>query len=246
MKTGIRHIAAAVTFLALAGACGPGGALPPANGSGPAPSSPTTPSLPGPGNQNTLPPLNTSLWPLGTGSRWKYQITDPDRGVFEKSVSVEGVKPMPGGGEAIQLRSVQPHLEELSWQQEADGRVVRLREEDRKGGELARVTTWTPGTLKSISAAQAQGWSFPSKTQEVETYPDGSILSSKEKTYVWTVTAVDEEVTVPAGTFKTIRVTRTRPDEADYLRVYWLAPGIGKVKEDGQRLEELMEYEVKW
>jgi hypothetical protein len=57
---------------------------------------------------------------------------------------------------------------------------------------------------------------------------------------------VNETVTVPAGTFNNaLKVQRERPDKEDSARTYWLVPGIGKVKEDGERLEELVSYDVK-
>ena len=53
-------------------------------------------------------------------------------------------------------------------------------------------------------------------------------------------------VTVPAGTFtNAIQVRRERTDKPDYLRRYWLVPGVGKVREEGERTEELSSYDIK-
>ncbi len=61
---------------------------------------------------------------------------------------------------------------------------------------------------------------------------DDGLGEEKEQTYVWRVLAVNETVTVPAGTFtNAIRIERDRPDKEGKLRTYWLVPGIGKVKE---------------
>jgi hypothetical protein len=220
----------------LAGCGGPG--LPPGGGGGD-----------GDGPPKEVPPIadaKKSLWPLTTGSSWAYRIVDATKGTFEKTVTVLGPMDVPDTqGKAIAVKSVQPYLEELSWQLDQDGMVGRVREEDRKDGAVARVTVWTPSTLKAISAEKPLGWHNAATTHEIERLGDGSLNSEKDKTYVWTVEAVDEQVVVPAGNFKAIKVVRTRTDKPDYLRTYWLVPGIGKVKEDGERLEELLRYDIK-
>jgi hypothetical protein len=239
--------AALVALVCMAG-CGEGGSLPKGpgdatqpDGTVPLPSDPGAPDTGG----DTKPP-QTSLWPLTTGSTWTYRIDDPVRGVFEKQVVVLGEQPVPQTAmTAIAVRSTQPHLDEYSWQLEKDGLVVRLREEDRKGDTLARVTTWNPATVKALSLPRAQGWRFESSIQEFIRYGDGS-TDDKDKTYVWRVMGVNETLTTPAGTFtNAVRLLRERGDKEGQERTYWLVPGIGKVKETGERTEELISYDVK-
>ncbi|HEX8822470.1 MAG TPA: hypothetical protein VF794_21265 [Archangium sp.] len=199
------------------------------------------------GGGGTKPAEFRSLWPLTRGTTWTYRITDPTRGTFEKKVEVLGEQTVPETSmKAIAVRSTQPHLEELSWQLDMNGVVVRLREEDRKAGTLAEVTTWSPATVKALSQERAQGWSYSSDIRELTRLGDGT-TEDKDKTYVWTVEAVNETVTTPAGTFpNAIRLKRARGDKDDAQpRTYWLVPGIGKVKEDGERLEELVSHDVK-
>jgi hypothetical protein len=238
MKRAILAALAAVMWL---GGCGEGGSLPPGNGTTPPdqelPGAPVKPS----------PEAPPSLWPLTTGSTWKYRITEPMRGIFDKAVEVLGPQAVPETAlTAIQVRSVQPHLEELSWQLELEnGTVVRLREEDLKAGAVVRMTTWSPATVKSLALVQQQGWSYSSTIRELTRLDTGAV-EEKERTYVWRVLAVNETVTVPAGTFhNALKVQRERPDKEGSARTYWLVPGIGKVKEDGERLEELVSYDVK-
>jgi hypothetical protein len=239
MKRAVLAALAAVVWL---GACGgSGGSLP--TGNNPTPSTPELPSTP----VQPSPEAPASLWPLTTGSKWTYRITDPEKGIFDKVVDVQGPQAVPETSTtAILVRSVQPYLEEHSWQLELqNGTVVRLREEDLKAGAIVRVTTWSPATVKSLAQAQKEGWSYSSTIREL-TRQDTGLVEEKEQTYVWRVLAVNETVTVPAGTFtNAIKVQRDRPDKEGKVRTYWLVPGIGKVREDGERLEELSSYDVK-
>ncbi len=200
----------------------------------------------GPDGSPGTPPPAENLWPLTTGSTWRYRITDPVRGVFEKRVTVLGPMDVPErGGRAIAVESTQPHLTERSWQLESGGLVVRLREEDERYGVPLRAAIWVPSTLKSLSAKQPAGWSRSFTAHEIERLADGTVKEEKDRVYVWKVVAVDEPVTTPAGTFEALKVTRERPDKPTYARTYWLVPGVGKVREEGERTEELIEYQVK-
>jgi hypothetical protein len=248
MKRGVLAALAAVMWLA---GCGGGGSLPaPGDGPGtnpdgqvPLPGAPVDPGKPDNGHT----PAPQSLWPLTPGSKWTYRITEDMRGVFEKTVEVLGPQTVPETTmTAIAVRSIQPHLEERSWQLQLEsGLVVRLREEDIKSGTIARVMTWSPATVKSVAVPQEQGWSYNSSIREVTRLGDGTV-EEKDRTYVWTVRGVNETVTVPAGTFtNAIRIQRDQPDKEGKLRTYWLVPGIGKVKEEGERLEELVSHDIK-
>jgi hypothetical protein len=237
----MRAVLGALTAVVWLAGCG-GGSLPP----GPDGQKPSLPDAPLEPDKPT-PEGPLSLWPLTAGSSWKYRITEEFRGIFDKEVEVIGPQAVPGTDmTATLVRSVQPHLEERSWQVELqNGTVVRLREEDLKAGAVVRVTTWSPATVKSLAKPQQEGWTYESRIREMTRMDDGSVEET-DRTYVWRVLAVNETVTVPAGTFhNAIKVLRDRPDKAGKERYYWLVPGIGKVKEDGERLEELVSHDVK-
>lgn len=201
----------------------------------------------------TVPPADEpvaaekSLWPLSSGSTWTYRITDPVKGVFEKTVEVKGEMDVPGlaGVKAVAVHSVQPHLDELSWQIVSGGVVFRLREEDRKDGALARVMSWDPAVMKALSRIEAAGWRHEATVKEFEHDGTGTLLDEKEKIFVWTVAATDVTITTEAGTFtNAIELRRERGDKDDWQRTYWLVPGVGKVLEEGERREELIRYQV--
>jgi hypothetical protein len=198
------------------------------------------------GNPNpTNPEAKTSLWPMGTGSTWTYRITDPVRGVFEKTVSVQGTEQVPGTStQATKFRSEQPHLEEISWQLSANGLVNRVREEDLKDGAVVRMTSWEPSTIKALAEPKAQGWMH--SVEVLERVTEDGFTEEKMKTYVWRVVAVDQTVVAGAQTFNNaLKVQRDRADKEGSERIYWLVPGVGKVREEGERTEELIRYDVK-
>ncbi len=231
--------------------CGEGGSLPTQD----------SPSVTNPDGSVDLPDVpgdpnspaeesSTSLWPLTPGSTWTYLIEDPSlaQSTFEKRVEVLEEQTVPGTSmTATLVRSTQPHLEELSWQKVENGVAYRLREEDHKAGKLVRVTTWNPAAMKSLASERPQGWSFDSNLTEMTDYINsGKEDDTDKKKYTWSVEAVNETVTTRAGTFtNAIRLQRIRKDKQEPVRTYWLVPGIGKVKETGERTEELISYDVK-
>jgi hypothetical protein len=64
------------------------------------------------------------------------------------------------------------------------------------------------------------------------------------RTIDWTVEAIDESVTVPAGTFTCIRVRHTGTIVGQSDKQFWFALGVGKVRELGGQLEELTSYSI--
>ena len=128
----------------------------------------------------------------------------------------------------------------------SNGMVMRLREEDLKERRLARVTTWSPATVKSLAPAQKQGWTYSVH------HPRGDAAGRRHRG------GAGEDVRVARARGERDRhrarrapsptpssVQRDRPDKEGKVRIYWLVPGVGKVKEDGERLEELVVHDIK-
>ncbi|MBZ4417034.1 hypothetical protein [Myxococcus sp. RHSTA-1-4] len=256
-------------------ACGGGGSLPPGpgadsreppttnpDGSIDLPGDPVPPDDPGPSGDPEDPPARpASLWPLTAGSTWVYDIKDPVHGDFQKHVTVLGQREVPdtqGKMTATLVHSRQDRLlsgvvyEEYSWQLElTNGLVVRLREEDHKDGNPVRTTTWSPATVKSLARVpESLPWTYQSEVQELTVLGDGS-RQNTDPTYNWRVVEQGLTVRTKAGTFtNVIKVQRDKLNDkgevkADKVRYYWLAPGVGKIREEGERLEELSSYDVK-
>jgi hypothetical protein len=65
-----------------------------------------------------------------------------------------------------------------------------------------------------------------------------SVATARDR---WTVLAVDQEVTVPAGTFRALVLQKAGGSTA---KQYWYVRGVGKVKETGGQTEELVSYQL--
>jgi len=83
---------------------------------------------------------------------------------------------------------------------------------------------------------------------DTRTVPGGGAPVTAPVTVTWTVEAINESLTVPAGTFSCLKVHRVEtPSPVDTTggdNVYWFARGIGKVKETGPELHELLGYYI--
>lgn len=242
-------------------ACGGGSSLPPGTGDdaknppGELPGDSVNPD-------DNASAASTSLWPLTTGSTWVYDIDDPDpmMGRFQKKVTVLGPREVPEaqGVTAVLVHSRQDRTqsgtvyEEYSYQAElTNGLVVRLREEDHKDGVQVRSTTWSPATVKSVARTpQSLPWSYQSAVQELTVLGDGTREDS-DPTYTWRVVETGLTMTTKAGTFTgVVKIQRDKLNDAGEVkegkqRTYWLAPGVGKIREEGERTEELVSYDVK-
>jgi hypothetical protein len=81
-------------------------------------------------------------------------------------------------------------------------------------------------------------------TEDVEIFGTTPSSTSNTKTDHWVVEALSTSVTTPAGTFDCIQYHRTNSSTGSDKR-YYFAPGIGKIREEGNGvLEELTDYTV--
>lgn len=223
---------------------------------------------------NKPPVASTSLWPLTTGSKWTYVIPDDPnfKGEYTKVVEVKGASEVPESNpkmNAVLVHSRQERMrdnqqeiyEERSWQvQLTNGLVVRVREEDFLDSQVnpnpIRITRWTKrdntptAIMKGVASEPQQGWPYTDVIREVVILGgDPSNPETKDRTYEWSAAWEEQPLTVPAGTFpKALRLTRTKIDKEGTRtkeRTYWLVPGVGKVKETGERTELLQSYDIK-
>jgi hypothetical protein len=183
--------------------------------------------------------------PLATGATWTWHVVhdDGDPPPYDKVSTVEAFEKV-GDIMAYRVRTDGNDGDTVSWQEDTGSAIRRVREQSfDPTGTLLSDQSYTPYKLRLDEQNDhlVVGATYTESYTEIETDAQGG-TTSVAKTEVWTVEAIDESVTVPAGTFACLRVHRigTDPGEAD--KVYWFARGIGKIKESGKQTEELTSY----
>jgi hypothetical protein len=130
----------------------------------------------------------------------------------------------------------------ISWQAVDGDKVVRYREQSfgATSGLLEMEEHWDPYKLHIDGTAEH----MVDQKVWVETYKETKIpigLQAVTATAMdaWKVVAECEVVEIGTESYKALKLTKTGGDQ----KTYWYAPGIGKVKETGNQIEELLKYE---
>lgn len=111
------------------------------------------------------------------------------------------------------------------------------------------IVDYTPGFTRFDDAWTDVGVKGERMYMREETDGDGLNPDLEDRGHTFEVTAVDEEITVTAGTFSCIVVERTRTTGATAGErvVFWYAKGVGKVREErpaDNRIEELIAVSI--
>lgn len=184
-----------------------------------------------------------SWYPLALGNRWEYRIVDGPR-TFTKVRTITGQQEVGGGIVAWRMESIEDGMKVVALNDYLpDVGVRRFRDElyDLSTDRLIEASSYDPFTLRFPPFRIASGL--------IETYVerrydgDNRMIDEKEKVHQWEVVSKDEVVTVPAGTFHCMHVRRTNASGTK-VREYWMARGVGKVKEVGDFVEELTSWQV--
>lgn len=192
-------------------------------------------------------PLAQRYLPLVVGATWTYDTSDMGSPVVPKTTTFEAYEDVGDrktGIMAFRQRTEKVAGHALSWHSDDCTAVTRHREQTYDGaGTLVSDQFYVPGKLRvdETAAHTMLGATWTSAYTEVEVDPVvGTTTTSKDET--WIVEGVDEPVTVPAGTFNALRVRKTTSGAAD--KTYWFVLGVGKVKEQGEQVEDLVSYSI--
>jgi hypothetical protein len=182
--------------------------------------------------------------PLATGATWTWHVT-PANGnpAYDKTSTVEALEPE-GDVMAYRVHTVGDDGDTVSWQHDTGAAIRRLRERSFDlTGALISDQTYTPYKLRLDESNDrlAVGASYTESYTEIETDAQGGV-TSVAKAETWTIEAIDESVTVPAGTYACLRVRRIGTDVGESDKTFWFARGVGKIKETGKQTEELSSY----
>ena len=134
----------------------------------------------------------------------------------------------------------------VSWQAPDGDSVIRYREQafSASTGALELEEHWDPHKIHIDGSAvhRVTGASWLEIYQETK-LPIGLTPETHEAHDRWTILSACESVTVPAGTFTAVYLQKVSATGGS-AKTYWYVPGVGKVKESGGQLEELVTYSL--
>ncbi len=220
-------------------------------GCGGSPAAPDFVAEPEPdGADCTIDTAGGRLLPLAEGVQWVHVRTDLETlAKDEKSLVVGPFMDIGGeksGRMGHRLTTVKDNGETVRYFEDTGNAVVEHRKQD-----LAGATHHDEYFVDSKIRVDESTERLQLDASYTETYVEQStnlttnLATTKDRTAEWRLRRLGEEVTVPAGTFCTVRLSRqvTTDGEVGDEKLYWYAPGVGKVKErDGNKLEELASY----
>lgn len=191
------------------------------------------------------------LLPFKEGNRWVYKVTEGS--TVEQKVNLVGpAEPVGGVGpfkDEIAFKCITEKQggedETISWQRPEGERVVRYREQSFHAGSggLELEETWSPAKLRvdgSPERTKADAiWYEDFEETKLPADDDPSVSMKRDR---WTVKAVGQTLTVPAGTFDDVIVIEKFGAES--LKTYYYKRGVGKLKETGGQTEELVSYDL--
>lgn len=219
-------------------------------------------------------PTAESLYPQKVGNTWTYYVTPLAVELPSyKVVTVEALETVGGDGKsagrpAFRHVTCKTAIEAaackmppsatnkvdrtIGWMGMNGQALANYREQAFKKATdmLVEEDWWEPSRLKiDMSPARTvAGATWVDRYKEFK-HPTGGVTTSTSQEEKWTVLAVGETVTItpPSGPTKTypncIKVTHDN-NSGSMTKTFWYARGIGKVKESGAQIEELIDYNV--
>jgi hypothetical protein len=174
--------------------------------------------------------------PLAVGMSWTYNITNASGTTGQGAMTVQASENAPkAGGPALRVQTTLLDGETLAWEQTSGTSVVRYEEQQlsQTGNVIVDKQYMPPILVLDESAAHlVSGATWTESYMELQT-PSSKGKATKEQA-VWTVEAVNESVTVAAGTYTCIRVSRNHTtSKTPSSTTEWYAVGVGKVRETG-------------
>jgi hypothetical protein len=193
---------------------------------------------PTPSATETPTPSADSYEPLATGNSWSYDETDTQTGTTRtKTVTVGNWGTVGGshaGVSAFEVDTARSGGGKKDWQADLGSQIVRYREQTLKpDGSPKNNSDFDPEKLRVDRAQITPGATWTEDYTETLLDADTGETQSFNHHVTWTVVAVDEQVTVPAGTFPCVELHRVSQGDVTEGsdKTFWFAKGVGKVKE---------------
>ena len=188
--------------------------------------------------------------PLAVGATWSYHVLDLSSGMeADKTSTVEALEDVgerKAGTCAYRVRTEKLDGATVGWQQDTGQAIVRHHERSYDATDALVDEEWYDPFKIRLDEAPARLLLDAQFTEEYqEAHIDALGVEVVDTRGVdWTVEAVDDVITVPAGTFTCIRVRHVGTMVGQSDKQFWFALGVGKVRELGAQLEELTAYSL--
>jgi hypothetical protein len=194
--------------------------------------------------------------PIAVGNSWTYDVINPVVGKSTKVNTIEGEEKVGGTGPNADVmafhavtRKTSGAGEDMteSWQGVLeDGSVVRYREiayaaaSNMINGE----EHWEPYKLRIDNTAEHLEEGASWAEQYRETKIDNGVPLTADRSDGWVVEAVDEPCGPVHGEMLSCIRLKKSADGSAGGKTYWYAPCVGKVREMGTQIEQLVDYEL--
>lgn len=195
-----------------------------------------------------------SHFPLVDGTSWTYHHTSPLADPWDETDTVVATEYQ--GAEAFVLSDQEDAQGEQTHSTHviAGTRVLRAFKAIEVGNVVAVTTTYDPAFLRYDEAWTTNGQSVTLDDDWTQNCVVASSASScapgavklGTTTHTYTVLDVAAKLTVPAGTFTTVKVQRDNVTSPE-TKLFWFAAGVGKVREENPAtgaVTELSAYEI--
>jgi len=211
------------------------------------------PGVTGPLAADGAVPMTTSgrYQPLAVGASWTYQVTDTNNVAYTKNSMITAFEDVGGafaGTMTYKLTENVKNSTQYTWYQMTDTDVRRLHDQQLDSSGAVSSDDWyMPYNLRVDEAAEhmmvGASWQLTYEDDHTSAKKPPKTTSTTEN---WSTDAVNETVTVPAGTFSAVRITRTDTATGGSAKTQWFVPGVGKVREQNNtgHLEVLTSYQI--
>ncbi len=191
-----------------------------------------------------------SLFPLVDGATWTYRAINGSGQVLGTEIVEASAVTHDGGPAFVFTDNANADGE---WTESIIARsgtaALRVHKELMTAAGPYEVVDYAPGFMRADDAWTAVGGLGELTYERSETDGQGSAPDVEMRGHAFSVLAVGESVTTPAGTFDCVAIERVRTTGASAGErvLFWYAPGVGKVKEErpaDDRFEELVSVSI--
>lgn len=199
----------------------------------------------GPGNSDCPRASTDSYLPFAAGNTWRYLVDEFDGQppAVKAQTYTEMMTPDEATGPVIVQLTTNNNGSTESWFQQQGDRIVRLRQRDFDlAGNLERTTYYLPHRLRIDQSPErlqtGATWTENFVREEYDALD--RLVEQENQAEEWSVVNGDTACPGAWNAFRCVHLKRSTIEGGVSLKDYWFARGIGKIREEGGVLEDLV------